>query len=274
VSGWTRNGLPYILLPLMKGEAFLIQIVMGDDEHTAAEGPYPRLLKCRKWLLLFGSLATLQSFGLLDYSQLSKLLWGVINLPAWMGRLALIAAISIALAQYLCLLIQATVTYPRTIRQRIYAEKISRLDSLRTEANQLQQDHLRAQNARSSREVQFREADEEHALLAEQALLESDAALGTTPLGATPLTGSGDLAVDVAAMIRKNAETELQVAKANEQQILSTLSASIGAYEIESASVPESRRRYVWSEYAIDAGRIAPPFLFAASALLHLLISN
>lgn len=104
--------------PPAKG-ATLIQVILGDDEHTAADGSYVRILKARKWLYLAAAAAVLQAYKLVDFAALRKLSGGVITLPAWLATNALLVGLTYLLIQYGILLVQLATAYRAVISARL-----------------------------------------------------------------------------------------------------------------------------------------------------------
>lgn len=100
----------------------MLKNLLGDDEHTASEGPYSRLIKNRKWLLLWAVAATLYGHGQVRGEVIEKLLGGVIHVThelLWFGVLIPLTVLTI---QALLLIGQNVVTYDIQLGDRF--EKI------------------------------------------------------------------------------------------------------------------------------------------------------
>jgi hypothetical protein len=95
-----------------------LQILFGDDEHTADEGAYNRLLKTRKWLYLSAGGVTLIGLGLYKPAAAAAAL-KVIELPAWLLQQALYVGLAYLTAQFGFLLWQLVVTYDIVLRERL-----------------------------------------------------------------------------------------------------------------------------------------------------------
>lgn len=100
----------------------MIQIFFGDDEHTAAEGPYVRMLKARKWLYLAAFGATLHSYNLVDLAALNKLLGGVFASSSnekWLLTWGLGSGLAYLIIQYALICFQLATAYARIIEMRL-----------------------------------------------------------------------------------------------------------------------------------------------------------
>ncbi|MDP1599004.1 hypothetical protein [Phenylobacterium sp.] len=95
----------------------MLQVLTGEDEHTAAEGPYARLLKTRKWLLIASAGAVLVHYKLYDPTAANALL-RVISVPIWLLHTGLIFGLAYMLAQYLLLALQLRATYDIVLSER------------------------------------------------------------------------------------------------------------------------------------------------------------
>lgn len=96
----------------------MFHMVWGDDEHTAAESPYARMLKARKWLYFTAASATLQTYGLLSWPALTKITANLVSVPTWMGTATIAGAGAYLLAQYTLLLAQLWSNYSDVIEAR------------------------------------------------------------------------------------------------------------------------------------------------------------
>lgn len=101
--------------------------LLGDDEHTAAEGPYSRVMKTRKWLYL--SAITAQVFALNlyrreEFESVVKFLW----VPSWWVASGVLFGLIYLLAQYALLSGQLLASYDIVLRERLISR---RADDLR-----------------------------------------------------------------------------------------------------------------------------------------------
>jgi hypothetical protein len=113
----------------------MLQSVFGDDEHTASEGTYQRLMKTRKWLYLTSALAIVMSQGLYD-EEAAKALLQVVAAPEWLIRGAVKIALGYLLLLYSLLFLQLATTYDIIWRERLFksAREKDRSASIAVEA--------------------------------------------------------------------------------------------------------------------------------------------
>ncbi len=100
----------------------MIQIFFGDDEHTAAEGPYVRMLKARKWLYISSALAVLHSFRLIDLKSLKKLSGGLIpasDKDLWLATWVIGSGLLYLIVQYVLICFQLGAAYHRVLDIRL-----------------------------------------------------------------------------------------------------------------------------------------------------------
>ena len=119
----------------------------GDDEHTAADGPYSRVMKARKWLYLSAGVATLYNLNLLKLPALEKII-PFIALPDNVVRHSLQISLAYLVITYIPLIIQVITTYDLIIIDRLRYRKDddirllqSRVDESRREV--MRQDKLK-----------------------------------------------------------------------------------------------------------------------------------
>jgi hypothetical protein len=89
-----------------KAEAMTFQTLFDDDSLTAADGPYVRLMKMRKWLFLNASLLAAVKFGWLSLTELSTVL-SFVRLP----RSAALAGLALSEAYLLVMFGASFVQY-------------------------------------------------------------------------------------------------------------------------------------------------------------------
>lgn len=88
----------------------MLQIIFGDDEHTAADGPYSRVLKTRKWLYLSSAVSLAINHGLFNERATNEAII-FFTIPEQRLSLFLFLGIIYLLAQYFLLLVQLYSTY-------------------------------------------------------------------------------------------------------------------------------------------------------------------
>lgn len=96
----------------------MLQIIFGDDEHTAADGPYPRTMKTRKWVYVTAAAATLLSLRLYDQAAAAEFL-KVISLPGWLLSQATLVGLIYLLIQYALLIGQLVSSYDIVLAERL-----------------------------------------------------------------------------------------------------------------------------------------------------------
>lgn len=99
----------------------------GDDDHTASDSAYDRLLKVRKWLWIFSTAAILLHFNLYNDTAAKNLL-KIIEIPSWLLKQATIAGISYLLIQSIFLIIQLFNTYDIILDQRMKFKQEEKLE--------------------------------------------------------------------------------------------------------------------------------------------------
>ena len=77
----------------------MLQVIFGDDEHTAADGPYARLMKTRKWLYIVAVAELAIANGLYNEKATADLL-KVASIPTSALESALLFGLSYMLLQY------------------------------------------------------------------------------------------------------------------------------------------------------------------------------
>ncbi len=109
----------------------VLQIIFGEDEHTAADGPYNRLLKARKWLYILCIFATFQYYSLINYNELALILKKVIKFDEWIVNISILLAILLLALQYLMLLLQTSSAYRAILSDRLNANFETKVEKLK-----------------------------------------------------------------------------------------------------------------------------------------------
>jgi hypothetical protein len=110
--------------------------LFGDDEHTAADGPYVRVMKSRKWLYIISALVLMFGFRLYDEAG-AKALLKFATIPAKVVVPALVVAGIYMLVQYIMLSAQLYVTYDIVLSDRLTfrrADEIAKMSAQVSEA--------------------------------------------------------------------------------------------------------------------------------------------
>lgn len=95
----------------------MFQVIAGEDEHTAVDGPYARLMKTRKWLLIASAAGAAIHLQIYDADAFKGLI-KVLALPPWLLRSSVVAGLAYMLIQYALLAGQLLTTYDLILRER------------------------------------------------------------------------------------------------------------------------------------------------------------
>lgn len=106
------------------------QMIFGDDEHTARDGPYKRLLATRKWLYIGAAMAALLSWGAYDENS-TKTLIKIVDLPFWIVRSFVLSSVGYLILQYAFLLVQLSSVYDLVLRERFAVRRQEDLSNAR-----------------------------------------------------------------------------------------------------------------------------------------------
>ncbi|HYE46208.1 MAG TPA: hypothetical protein VEA44_10600 [Caulobacter sp.] len=118
----------------------MISSYFGDDEGTAAEGPYKRLLKLRKWLYFSSALAGFNAAGLLQPKAVGPLLKGLIAVTPEIATTAILAGLSLTTIQYAALLLQLRGTYDIVLEDRIASKRRQDMIAAQLEHERIQKE--------------------------------------------------------------------------------------------------------------------------------------
>jgi hypothetical protein len=109
----------------------------GDDEGTAAEGPYKRLLKLRKWLYLASAFAGLNAAGLLRPEKFSSLVAGLVHVTPFIATVAIVTGFTLTTVQYFVLLVQLGTTYDIVLEDRLAGRRREDIKIAKTELEKI-----------------------------------------------------------------------------------------------------------------------------------------
>lgn len=101
--------------------------LLGDDEHTAADGPYKRVMKTRKWVYISATIAILIAGGRYHEEGGNKVLLGVFSLPDFVFAAAMIAGLLYLVPLYLILVAQLRDVYSAVLDERLADQRLERL---------------------------------------------------------------------------------------------------------------------------------------------------
>lgn len=121
----------------------MLQIIFGDDEHTASDGPYARLMKTRKWLYLSsaGSYATTK--GLYNEEAANSII-KVFDFPSDLVAKALLVGTAYLSLQYIMLMIQLISTYDIVLNDRFVFRRADEIGAERDRVSDLTNKHIEA----------------------------------------------------------------------------------------------------------------------------------
>lgn len=268
----------------------MLQVIFGDDEHTAADGPYARIMKTRKWLYLSSISALAISHGLYNEEAAFETL-KFIRVPYFVLKPALSIGVVYLLLQYILLVLQLVATYDITLAERFTFRRADELASARERLKVSRREHAESVDAFSKnafaalarRSIEL-EKDLVSVTEERQSAIESRKMAEASGLPARELQQRrhhegrtqaqyalakarfDEVAKDPeAAMSRMEARSDPDVQIALEsvfeaEEVLASLQ----------KQVPSERAGYKIFERLIDLSRVAPPLLLAVYALPHL----
>lgn len=264
----------------------MLQIIFGDDEHTAADGSYARVMKTRKWLYLSSAASLIISMGFYDASSTTALV-KVIKLPTSLVAPAMAYAVTYLLLQYVFLVGQLISTYDIVLSDRFIFRRADELASAsdRVKDNRIQLNAAIAQfNIDSQSAYESRERDLTSALKAVESQLSSaEESIASSEVVNFSEDEIRKIRHDVGRLnavravcaqnlykLREDRAKELLPEHdSNVRMAQSTLGDSERAFAMLQHQVPSQRRGYQLAERLIDFTRISLPALSAGAALLH-----
>jgi hypothetical protein len=114
----------------------------GDDELTATDGSYVRLLRTRKWLYLSAAMAVLNVGGHLDVRAVSKLTGNAVELSSLAISIVILAGFALTSIQYGLLISQTRLIYDLVLAKRFSTSRREELDRLRKALNESERAYL------------------------------------------------------------------------------------------------------------------------------------
>jgi len=130
----------------------MFQNFFGDDEHTAADGPYTRVMKTRKWLYFTAVLATSYNMMLINPAKIEEVI-GFLALPDQVLRWSLLSALLYLLLIYMALSTQLASIYDLVLSERLRFRKDDeiaaaqiRVDESRKEVIRMDEEQKRHRN--------------------------------------------------------------------------------------------------------------------------------
>ena len=242
----------------------MLQIIFGDDEHTAADGPYVRLMKTRKWLYLSSAAGLVLANGLYD-SAAAKDLLKVLAAPVWMLAPALSFGLTYLITQYALLLVQLGSIYDLVVSDRLQTRRVEDLAAARERIKETEAELHEALKSAASNNIKISQITDEIRRLKRES-------------GDDQLTLLRERTKDVATRqsVLEGLERDLSSAKVSDFSSLVDSSRSAAVQAVEAFKKlqnenPANRPGYRSSEYAIDLLRVLPPAMFSLYAFSKLL---
>lgn len=261
----------------------------GDDEHTAIEGPYARLMKTRKWLVISSVLAALVVLRVYD-PVATKALIRITEIPDWLFANAVLGGLAYLAIQYGLLLYQLWITYDLTLSERL---KFRRADDLAKAVDASRSAERDLVDAKSGGEISLtphpadiRRAEKQLRVAASNV----ETAQMKLHAESVPNTISWTLAeneLEEAKRLLEDAEAAMVTVEAQKRSLSEKIESrharisaaqrnfdkAIQDLEELARQDPSKRGRYIWAEKAIDALRLAPPAFAGIVAMLSLVIT-
>lgn len=260
----------------------------GDDEHTAIEGPYARLMKTRKWLVISSALAALVVFRVYDPVATKELI-RITEIPDWLFANAVLGGLGYLAVQYGLLLYQLWITYDLTLNERLKFRRADDLAKAVDASRSAERDLVEAKSGEgislTPHPADIRRA-EKALRVAENNVEAAQIKLHTESVPGTISWTLADNELEEAKQLLDEAEAEIAKIGSKKRALIEkaeTRNARISAaqknfdkamqdLEELARQDPSKRGRYIWAEKAIDTLRLAPPALAGIAAILSLVI--
>lgn len=124
----------------------MLQIIFGDDEHTASDGPYLRVLKTRKWLYITSIAGLIIANGLYNEKAAEDAL-KIIKIPHYFLRGGVLVGMFYLVLQYAFLIVQLISTYDIVLSERFTSRRADELASARNAKDDAQEKYNNALRA-------------------------------------------------------------------------------------------------------------------------------
>lgn len=241
--------------------------LLSDDEHTASDGPYVRVLKARRWLYLVTAVATLHHYRHIHYSAISKISGGLLEVADWIVTNAIHVVLFILTIQFALLCFQLMLSYETILATRLINNK--------NEAYERERERVKAaQNGVKLTEEAAAQMREHVFVLVNEVQARKEGK--QDPLSLVDLDEIASKKTISEIRSDQIARLDGQVAKAESQlrSLLDAVDASRNELEQANAAleravfkIPERNPAYALAERSIDALRFGPPLVAAVVAL-------
>lgn len=253
--------------------------VLADDEHTAADGAYLRMLRARKWLYIVAVVASLHATGILRYDAIGGLSGGALALTPSYARIGLLAALVPLTAQYVALLIQFGLSFKVIMAERLSWRNQEKFDGL---ATRIRDARAKLEELGTARAVLISDGEKAATRVSEEKAARERGDLPPEILDLAEFSPSEDQEMPSQSELtarrwaRRLTESVRQVERARQnltghdaqidlaERSLNELLTEQAALE---ASSPERKSLFRAMETLIDASRAALPLLAALHAL-------
>jgi hypothetical protein len=263
----------------------VLQVIFGDDEHTAADGPYVRLMKTRKWIYLTSAASLLLAHQYVDAKALHDLI-KIVDVPPHYIGIALTVALTYLTFQYSMIFAQLLSVYDIVLTERF---RFRREDELAAARSRVSNGEKKLREI--SREIadhpdmkSLRANDEK--LENEEKLLRFGLSTGTIMalyentdeerLGAAETVKLTKFKLDSISKERDGLQAKMsqRIDELNTENMYSEAMSDVReaqeTYHVISDQNPADRSTYRYVEGIIDLVRILPPLLLAFSTIFVL----
>lgn len=226
----------------------------SDDEHTATDGPYARLLKSRKWLWLSSVLAIAAGHHRIVAVRIEDVLQGVLRIDASVIFWATFVPLVVSTIQYALILWQNVATYDLTIQARFQKRQSEAIDLATSEAasagSDVEEAYALLAEARKRHARSFEAISSDYREISDLSLVGTDS--------------SAKNAYYVEQV--RNAQLDVEAAQRKATLARKQLRTLVDAE-------PSERLGMKASEIGLDALRVFPPLAFAGVAWFALFIT-
>lgn len=120
----------------------MFQNFFGDDEHTAADGPYSRVMKTRKWLCFTAAISTMFNLNLINTSKFSEV-FKIFSMKNDVIMWSLFGANTYLLIIYAALCFQLVVVYDLILADRLRFRKDEEIANAQAKVDDSKRDVIR-----------------------------------------------------------------------------------------------------------------------------------
>lgn len=263
----------------------MLQNLFGDDEHTATDGPYSRVMKTRKWIYITAAAATLLLVGQYDV-QATRSLLKIVSIPLNTLAISIDIALIYLVLQYSVLVFQLTTTYGIIINERLTFRRADEISAAAAKASEARAAVLKFKNDENDRA-----ASHEQSLVAAVQAAQDDFEKRRKSIS----ENSGDVmsvqmfrealesgVADAQIALKKSKDAldlfrQSRATRSNSTEndptylgLLATERAAEASFRKVQSEDPAGRPGYRKAEILIDILRVAPPLLVGAVVALKL----